>query len=137
VIEPHLRTFARAEAHVFAGTAQPLWRRSTIRRCGEQERPTAVSLDAGARLVRRGCLLSPARPPAAGLKGVPTVMINLIACSICLRVRRGSEWLDAEHVIRDIRSYDNELPRLKGAVCDGCAEAISRRRAVAENAVAA
>ena len=29
-------------------------------------------------------------------------MIDLIACSICLRVRRGPEWLDAEHVIRDI-----------------------------------
>ena len=29
-------------------------------------------------------------------------MIHLIACSICLRVRRGPEWLDAEHVIRDI-----------------------------------
>jgi hypothetical protein len=39
-------------------------------------------------------------------------MLDLIACSICLRVRRGSEWLDAEHVIRDIKSYDDELPRL-------------------------
>jgi hypothetical protein len=45
-------------------------------------------------------------------------MIDLIACSICLRVRRSSEWLDAEHVIRDIKSYDDELPRLHGAVCD-------------------
>jgi hypothetical protein len=64
-------------------------------------------------------------------------MIDLIACSICLRVRRGSEWLDAEHVIRDIKSYDGELPRLHGAVCDDCAEAISRRRADWEDAVAA
>jgi hypothetical protein len=55
-------------------------------------------------------------------------MTDLIACSICLRVRRGSEWLDAEHVIRDIKSYDDELPRLDGAVCDDCAGAISRRR---------
>jgi hypothetical protein len=64
-------------------------------------------------------------------------MIDLIVCSICLRVRRGSEWLDAEHVVREINSYDGELPRLHGAVCDGCAEAISRRRAGGQVAVAA
>jgi hypothetical protein len=64
-------------------------------------------------------------------------MIDLIACSICLRVKRGSEWLDAEHAIRDTSSYDGELPRLYGAVCDDCAEAISRRRADWEDAVAA
>jgi hypothetical protein len=64
-------------------------------------------------------------------------MIDLIACSMCLRVRRGSQWLDAAHVIRDIKSYDDELPRLRGAVCDACAEAIARRRAHWEDAVAA
>ncbi len=64
-------------------------------------------------------------------------MINLIACSICLRVRRGREWLDAEHVIRDIKSYDGRLPRFHGAVCDDCAEAIARRRADWDHAVAA
>jgi hypothetical protein len=63
-------------------------------------------------------------------------MIDLIACSICLRVRRGSEWLDAERVIREIKSYDDELPRLHGALCTDCAEAISRRR-VDEEALAA
>ena len=64
-------------------------------------------------------------------------MTDPIACSICLRVRRGSEWLDAEHVIRDLKSYDGELPRLQGAVCDDCAEAISRRRADWQDALAA
>ena len=64
-------------------------------------------------------------------------MIQLIACSICLRVRRGSEWLDAERVVREINSYDGELPRLHGAVCDDCAEAISRRRTCGQLAVAA
>ena len=64
-------------------------------------------------------------------------MIQLIACSICLRVRRGSEWLDAERVIRDTSSYDDELPRLHGAVCNDCVEAISRRRADAQNPVVA
>jgi hypothetical protein len=71
------------------------------------------------------------------MKGVPTQMIDLIVCSICLRVRRGSEWLDADRVVRETSSYDGELPRLHGAVCDACAEAISRRRADWEDAVAA
>ena len=64
-------------------------------------------------------------------------MIDLVVCSICLRVRRGSEWIDAERVIRDIRSYDDELPRLHNAVCGDCTEAISRRRVNAQGAVAA
>ena len=64
-------------------------------------------------------------------------MIQLIACSICLRVRRGSAWLDAERVIRDINSYDDELPRLHGAVCHDCLEAISRRRADTQDPMAA
>ena len=64
-------------------------------------------------------------------------MIDLIVCSICLRVQRGSEWLDAERVVREINSYDGELPRLHGAVCDDCAEAISRRRTGEQVAVAA
>jgi hypothetical protein len=65
-------------------------------------------------------------------------MIDLIACSICLRVQRGSDWVDAEDVIREIRSYElDESPRLHGVVCKDCAEAISRRRAVHEEPVAA
>jgi hypothetical protein len=66
-------------------------------------------------------------------------MTDLIACSICLNVRRGSRWLAAEHVIRSSKSYDDDLPRLRGrAVCDECAEEISRRRAeVVEEALAA
>jgi hypothetical protein len=64
-------------------------------------------------------------------------MIDLITCSICLRVRRGSEWHEAERVIRDTMSYEGELPRLLGAVCDDCAKAIFRRRAESEDALAA
>jgi hypothetical protein len=55
---------------------------------------------------------------------------SLIACSLCLRVRRGSTWLEAEHVIGEIRSYELEVPpRLDPAVCDFCAESILSRRA--------
>lgn len=50
-------------------------------------------------------------------------MIDLIVCSICLRVRRGSEWLDAECVVREISSYDRELPRFHGAVWDAVSPA--------------
>jgi hypothetical protein len=64
-------------------------------------------------------------------------MIKLIACSICLRVQRGSDWLEAERVIRDIKTYDDDLPRLRGAVCTDCAELISQRRADVEDALAA
>jgi hypothetical protein len=55
---------------------------------------------------------------------------SLITCSLCLRVRRGSEWMEAEHVIGEIRSYDlDAAPRLRPAICDACAEAIVSRRA--------
>jgi hypothetical protein len=54
-------------------------------------------------------------------------MIDLIVCSVCLRVRDGSEWLDAEHVIGETRSYEGELPRLHGALCDDCAGDARRR----------
>jgi hypothetical protein len=63
---------------------------------------------------------------------------GLITCSLCLRVLRGSEWTEAERVIREIRSYDLEaLPRLESAVCDSCAESIFSRRAHADEPVAA
>lgn len=64
-------------------------------------------------------------------------MKRLIVCSICLRVRRGAEWLDAERVIAEIRSYDAELPRLRGVVCDRCTSKISRRRDAGQDALAA
>jgi hypothetical protein len=63
---------------------------------------------------------------------------NLLTCSLCLRVLRGSEWIEAEHVIRQLRSYELESPpRLRPAVCELCAESILNRRAEAVEAVAA
>lgn len=64
-------------------------------------------------------------------------MIDLTVCSICLRVRRGSEWADAEDVIRDTKSYDDHLPRLHSEVCSDCVETIARRRAAGQEAMAA
>jgi hypothetical protein len=55
---------------------------------------------------------------------------DLITCSLCLRVLRGGDWVDAEHVIREIRSYELEAPpHLHDAVCEACADSIFSRRA--------
>jgi hypothetical protein len=63
---------------------------------------------------------------------------DLTTCSLCLRVLRGSEWIEAEHVIRWIRSYELESPpRQQSAVCDFCAESIFSRRASAAASIAA
>ena len=62
----------------------------------------------------------------------------LPTCSLCLRVRRGSDWIAAEDVIRELRSYELPLaPHLEPAVCDDCAGEIFDRRARAEEAIAA
>ena len=60
--------------------------------------------------------------------------IDLKACSLCLRVLHGATWIEPEHVISEIRTYEREAPpRLHSAVCDFCAESIfSRRARVAE-----
>jgi hypothetical protein len=59
-------------------------------------------------------------------------------CSICLRVRRGPEWVEATDVIREIRSYEFAVPPGLGpGVCDYCAEPILRRRAEAQQGLAA
>jgi hypothetical protein len=63
---------------------------------------------------------------------------DLTVCSLCLRVRRDSEWLEAEQVIRELRSYELEAPpRLHSAVCDFCAETIFGRRAQVGEPIAA
>jgi hypothetical protein len=63
---------------------------------------------------------------------------DLMTCSLGLRVLRGSEWVEAETIIREIRSYELEAPpRLQSGVCEHCAEAILGRRARVAEAVAA
>jgi hypothetical protein len=62
---------------------------------------------------------------------------DLITCSICLRVLRGAEWVDAESVIRETRSYElDALPHLRDAVCEACADSIFNRRADQEQVAA-
>ena len=64
---------------------------------------------------------------------------ELVTCSLCLRVRRGRKWLEAEHVISELRSFElASPPRLQSGVCDDCAESIFARRArIAEEPTAA
>ena len=71
------------------------------------------------------------------LKLVPQRRVNLESCSLCLRVRRGSAWVDAETVIRELRTYERALPRFQPCLCEDCATAILYRRARAEEAIAA
>jgi hypothetical protein len=67
-----------------------------------------------------------------------TLQADLITCSLCLRVLRGSDWIEAEQVIREIRSYELAAPpRLQPGLCDLCAASILRRRTRAGDALAA
>jgi hypothetical protein len=62
----------------------------------------------------------------------------LIACSVCLRVLRGEEWVEAERAIRDLRSFALPTPpRFESALCDHCAESIDRRRREPKETLAA
>jgi hypothetical protein len=68
----------------------------------------------------------------------PLIANPLIACSICLRVLRGEEWVEAERAIRDLRSFALPAPpRLESALCDHCTESIRRRRSEPSAALAA
>ena len=55
---------------------------------------------------------------------------RLVTCSLCLHVlHRGSQWVEAEQVILQTRSYELAAPpRLAAAACDDCAATILRRR---------
>jgi hypothetical protein len=64
--------------------------------------------------------------------------IALIVCSLCLRVLRGSSWIEAEEVIRKLRSYElPALPTLLPGQCDDCYDAIRSRRGLALDSDAA
>jgi hypothetical protein len=59
---------------------------------------------------------------------------SLIACSVCLRVLRGSDWVAAETAIRELRSFEfHEAPLLESALCDFCKASINSRRRRAED----
>jgi hypothetical protein len=56
--------------------------------------------------------------------------LSLVSCSLCLRVLRDSQWIDARDAIRTLRKF--EVPtvvHLEPGLCDQCGELIARRRA--------
>ena len=63
---------------------------------------------------------------------------DLVTCSLCLRVRRGSDWVEAGDVIRELRSYEHSAaPRLQPGICEPCGELILDRRAHDAETIAA
>jgi hypothetical protein len=68
----------------------------------------------------------------------PLIANTLVACSVCLRVLHGEEWVDAEHAIRDLRSFALPAPpRLESGLCDHCTESIRSRRREPKETLAA
>lgn len=54
---------------------------------------------------------------------------SVAACSLCLRVRSGSGWIEADEAIRKLRSFELASPlRLAPGVCDRCSDLIRARR---------
>jgi hypothetical protein len=75
-----------------------------------------------------------ANPPLAN----PPIANTLVACSVCLRVLRGGDWVEAERAIRDLRSFALPAPpRFESALCDHCTESIDRRRREPKETLAA
>jgi hypothetical protein len=63
---------------------------------------------------------------------------DLLACSPCVRVHSGSAWVEAEDVIRELRSYElPAAPRLRPDICDACVDAIFGGRARPAETIAA
>jgi hypothetical protein len=57
---------------------------------------------------------------------------HLIACSRCLRVLSDGEWVRAETVIRDLRTFEHDMPpRFEPVLCPLCTFSIRLRRAEA------
>jgi hypothetical protein len=63
---------------------------------------------------------------------------KLVACSVCLRVREGDEWVDVDDAIRRLRTFERkDVVRLRGALCDRCEFELRQRRGSAPDRLAA
>jgi hypothetical protein len=62
---------------------------------------------------------------------------SFVVCTLCLRVLRGTSWVEAENVIREVRSFElASMPSLLNGLCSGCSEMIQLRRGRALRAAA-
>jgi hypothetical protein len=77
-------------------------------------------------------------PQASALPAQPQLApAAVVACSICLRVLRGSAWVEAEEAIRELRSFERRDPvRLGPGLCNDCCDRVAERRGHALAAVA-
>jgi len=82
--------------------------------------------EASSRVGRR-----PSLPPARA-------EVGMVTCSRCLRVQRGSSWIEAEEIIKELRTYELvDPPRLRPGFCDYCAAALAAARAAPAHPLAA
>ena len=64
--------------------------------------------------------------------------LGLVSCSSCLRVQRGSTWIEADVVIRELRSFElPDAPRLRPGLCGRCRAALAARRGARRDSLAA
>ena len=128
-LEPHLRTFACTEPDVCPVAANRSTGEQESHDCGELQRPTAASRDdAPSRYGNADCSRCPATDDRHE-RSTDVPMIDLTVCSICLRVRHGSGWYDAESVSEEITSGDGEPFRLPAQSATNAArELVGNRR---------
>jgi hypothetical protein len=63
---------------------------------------------------------------------------SFVVCTLCLRVLRGASWVEAEKVIREVRSFElASMPSLLNGLCTNCSQMIQLRRGDAQRAAAA
>jgi hypothetical protein len=61
--------------------------------------------------------------------GSPAPQLSLIACSRCLRVLRDGQWVRAERVIHELRSFEYDAPpHFAPVLCPVCTLAIAQAR---------
>jgi hypothetical protein len=70
--------------------------------------------------------------PSVGSAARRNGHVSLIACSRCLRVLRDGQWVHAETVIHELRSFESAAPpHFEPVLCPICTLAIHVRRAQA------
>ena len=64
--------------------------------------------------------------------------VGMVTCSQCLRVQRGSSWLEAEDIIAELRTYELvDPPRLRPGLCDRCTATLAAARTRSQHSQAA
>ena len=72
--------------------------------------------------------------PFPGRRGSP----RLVVCSVCLRVHVDGAWMEADDLIRRLRTFElGDVVRLGGALCEPCETELRVRRHSDSEALAA